>query len=206
MRHPLESIPAAYRKPMFLAFLCATLILFAVFRALDQPLRMEVAPNGIVSFELAGTPQRAQTIVDVWNGRIQTFSDGSNANAFVTPPGQPFLYNAVPIIYASFGLGIDYLFMPLYALALAFGTLLASQKHASGFRSLGALAGYGAFAAVLFDAVENFALLRILLGNSPSNDPAVAAFCASVKFGLLVLGLLYCLIAWIAPSKRYPVP
>ena len=35
----------------------------------------------------------------------------------------------VPYVFAAFGLGLDYLFMPVYALALAFGTLLAAERH-----------------------------------------------------------------------------
>jgi hypothetical protein len=54
MRHPLEIIPEEYRQRIFLTLLALTLMLFAVFRVLDQPLRTPVAPNGIVSFEFAG--------------------------------------------------------------------------------------------------------------------------------------------------------
>jgi hypothetical protein len=105
-------------------------------------------------------------------------------------------------MYAAFGLGLDYLFMPVYALTLAFGTLLATQKHEGWIKSLGALAGYGAFAAALFDTVENFALWQILLGAYESSFPAVAAFCASFKFGLIGLGLLVGLSGWLLPKKN----
>jgi len=177
------------------------LVPFAVFRVLDQPLRTSASPNSIVSFELARTSQRAQTIIDLWTGRTTLYTDGQHSNAITVPPGEPFLYKAVPIIYAAFGLGIDYLFMPIYALALGFGTLLAAQKHGRWIKTLGALAGYGAFAAALFDAVENYALLKILLGAYESSYPALAAFCASLKFGLLMLGLSFCLIGWILPKR-----
>ena len=203
MQHPLESIPVEYRKRFFITFLSLTLILFAVFRVLDQPLRTPASPNGIVSFELARTPQQAQAIIDVWTGRTIIFTDGENSNAVTVPPGEPFAYNAVPTIHAAFGLGIDYLFMPLYALALAFGILLASQKHEGRIKSLGAVGGYGAFAAALFDAVENFALWQILLGAYESSYPAVAAFCASIKFGLIVFGLLVGFVGWLLPKKEW---
>src|SRR6266508_61675 len=156
MQHPLEFIPAQYCKRFFFTFLFLTLILFAIFRVLDQPLRMDTSPNGIVSFELARTSERAQAIVDVWKGRTTIFSDGVHANAMMTPAGEPFLYNEVPMISAAFGLGLDYLFMPIYALTLAFATLLVAQKHQGWIKSLATLAGYGVFAAALFDAVENY--------------------------------------------------
>lgn len=171
MRHPLEFVQPEYRKRLFLAFLFLTLILFAIFRVLDKPLQTEYAPNGIVSFELAGSPQNAAHIVLTW-------SEGALLNA-------------------AFGLGIDYLFMPLYAFALAFGSLLAAGKHSGWLRSLGAAAGYGAFAATLFDAVENYALYQVLLGAFDSSYPALAAACAAIKFGLLAFGLIYVILAGV---------
>jgi hypothetical protein len=106
------------------------------------------------------------------------------------------------MLSAAFGLGLDYLFMPLYAIALAFGTLLAAQKRKGWFRSLGAVAGYGAFVAALFDAVENFSLWQVLLGASESSYPAIAAFCATIKFALIIFGLIYSLLGWLLPSKK----
>jgi hypothetical protein len=175
MKHPIEFVPNEYRKRFFFKFLFLTLILFAVFRVLDQPLRTSAAPNGIVSFELAGTPQNAQQMVSSWS------SEGE--------------------LYAAFGLGIDYLFMPLYAFALAFGTLLAAGRHGGWIRSLGAVAGYGVFAAALFDAVENFALWQILLGAYESSYPMIAAVCAAIKFGFLIFGLVYAFVGWLLPKS-----
>jgi hypothetical protein len=202
MKHPLDFLPHNYLKPLFITFLFLTLILFAVFRILDQSLRTDTAPNGIVSFELASTAHRAQAIIDMWTGRTLIYTDGENSTAITLPPGKPFSYNAVPIIYAAFGLGIDYLFMPVYALTLAVGTLLAAQKHTGLIKSLAALAGYGSFTAALFDAVENYALFQVLLGVYETGYPALAAFCAIVKFGLILFGILACLAGWLLPRKQ----
>ena len=201
MNHPLEFVSSNYRKRFFFTFLFLTVILFAIFRVIDQPLRTPVSPNGIVSFELARTQAQAQSIMDVWTGRIVIFSDGEKQNAMPVQPDEPFTYTPIPTIHASFGLGIDYLFMPVYAFALAFGTLLAAGRHSGWLKSLGAVAGYGAFAASLFDAVENYALLTILLGTVESPYPEIAFYCASVKFGLLVFGLIYALAGWLFPRK-----
>lgn len=192
MKHPLEFFPVHLRKPFFFTFLFLTLVLFAVFRVLDQPLRTEAAPNGIVSFELAGDPLTARAITDSWNQVSTLLSSTGRPN--------PDIAN-VAYAFAAFGLGIDYLFMPVYALALAFGTLLAAQKHKGWIRILAALAGYGAFAAALFDAVENYALFQVLLGWHQSGYPALAALCAIMKFGLLVFGILVCLAGWLSPKR-----
>jgi hypothetical protein len=187
MHHPLEFVSRESRKQFFFTFLALTLILFAIFRVIDQPLRTDAAPSGIVSFELAGNPQMARAITDSWKQMSLLLSA-------VAGQPDPTIVN-VPYIFAAFGLGIDYLFMPLYALTLAFGTLLASRRHEGILRSLGAVAGYGALAAALFDAVENYALLQVLLGNIQSSYPAIAAFCAIMKFGLILFAFCYGLIA-----------
>ena len=194
MKHPLENIPVTSRKPFFWAFLTGTLILFAVFRVLDAPLRTPAAPNGIVSFELAGTPFQSQAIIDSWN---------ETALLLNSVEGEPVPGMASrAYAFASFGLGIDYLFMPLYATALALGILLASGRHKGWFATFGSWLGWGAYAAAIFDAVENYALARMLLMNQVwSPYPEMAAFCASVKFGLLALGLVFALVGWLWPKK-----
>lgn len=189
MKHPLEFVHISHRKRFFFLFLTLTAVIFGIFRFLDQPLRTDAAPNGIVSFELAGTPQSARAITDSW--RLQSLLLSS-----VADQPDPNIVN-IPYSYAAFGLGLDYLFMPAYALALAFGTLLVTQKHTGWLNSLAVVAGYGAFAAAMFDAVENFALWQVLLGVYESGYPALAAFCALIKFGLLIFGLAIALLGWI---------
>ena len=193
MRHPLENIPDPYRRRLFFTFLLLTLSLFAVLRVLDRPLQTPAAPNGIVSFELAGSPLRAQEITGEWK-RIPLLVSA------VAGQANPDIVN-IPYAFAAFGLGIDYLFMPLYALALGLGTLLAAGRHGGWFRSLGAVAGYGAFAAALFDAVENYALFLILLNRLYSPYPEIAYYCASIKFSLLIFGLLYSVAGWLLPKE-----
>ena len=192
MSHPLGFLPLRVRKRLFFTFLFVTLVLFAVFRVLDQPLRTDAAPDGIVSFELAGDAQTARLITDSWKRASLQLSTTGSPN--------PDIVN-VPYAFAAFGLGLDYLFMPVYALALGFATLLAAQKHTGVLRSMAVAAGYGAFAAALFDAVENYALFQMLLGAFDTDYPTIAAFCAIVKFGLLAFGILVSLAAWLLPRR-----
>jgi len=195
MKHPLESIPSTSRKPLFFAFLAGTLILFAIFRVLDAPLQTSAAPNGIVSFELAGTSFQTQAILDSW----QEIAYMASSVAGEPVPGMVSRVYA----FAAFGLGIDYLFMPVYATALALGILLAAGRHDGWFASFGAWLGWGAYAAALFDAVENFALVRMLLMNQVwSPYPQMAALSATIKFSLLALGLVFALVGWLWPRKH----
>lgn len=174
MHHPLDFLPLNLRKPLFWVFLALTVILSIVMQLVDKPLGL---PQGIISFEFAATPQKASTMVNSWDDDAR--------------------------IHAGFSLGIDYLYMPAYSLALALGILLAMGKHSGWMKSIGAAAGWGAFAAATFDAAENYALFHVLLGEYSSPYPQIAAVCATAKFALIFLGIIYALIAWLLP-KRIP--
>ena len=164
MKHPLDFIPQTLRKPLFYFFFTCTLVIFGVFRPLDVPLQTSAAPNGIVSFELARALDSSQAIIRSWD---------ENAR-----------------LVAAFGLGFDYLFMPVYAVALSLGLLLAGNEKPNLYHSLTVWLGWGAFAAALFDMIENYALWRALTGSVDPMFPQIAAFCATIKFILLIVGLL----------------
>ncbi len=164
MQHPLEFIPLYFRKPLFYFFFAFTLVIFGVFRPLDVPLQTSAAPSGIVSFELARTLDSSQAMIQSWD-----------ENARLT---------------AAFGLGFDYLFMPVYASALSLGLLLVGSGKANWYRNITAWLGWGAFIAALFDAVENYSLWQALTGSMNPAFPQIAAFCATIKFIFLITGLL----------------
>jgi hypothetical protein len=170
MRHPLEFVPQNLRNPLFYVFLVLTLLIFGVFRVLDAPLRTAAAPSGIVSFELAREPDTAHGIINSWD--------------------------STALLFAAFGLGLDYLFMPAYALALSLGILLMMNGRSGWYPQLSAWMGWAIFAAALLDAVENYALWIELSGTVVSPYPELAAFCASVKFALLVAGILTVIVGW----------
>ena len=175
--HPLAFIPNNERKRVFFIFLAGTLLIMAVFRfVLDPPLQTEAAPQGIVSFELAGSQLEADEILASWDATAQ--------------------------LYAAFGLGFDFLFMPVYATAIALGVLLAAGRHPGRFASIGAWVGWGAFVAALFDSAENICLFNLLLGNSGANYAGMAALYATLKFGLILLGIAFAIIGWIWPKKK----
>jgi hypothetical protein len=122
--HPLEFIPNQYRTRIFLTVLFLTLVLFGFFSVLDTPLQTAAAPNGIVSFEFARTAGRANAITSKWK-RSHLFLSA------VAGQADSDIVN-IPYAFASFGLGLDYLFMPVYSFALAFGTLLAARWQVTG--------------------------------------------------------------------------
>jgi hypothetical protein len=172
--HPLDFIPAEKRRGLFFIFLALTLAFFAIFRVLDQPLQTS-ASTGIVSFELARTVEKAAAMVASWDAAAR--------------------------ISAAFGLGLDYLFMPVYATALSLGLLLAANRRRGLWSVAGKALGWAAYAATAFDAMENLALYAVLNGNLAPFVPHSAFWCACVKFGLLLIGLVYSLVGWFFPQK-----
>jgi len=54
-----------------------------------------------------------------------------------------------------------------------------------------ALLAWAQFLAAFLDAIENYALIRVLLGSTENIWPALARLCAGPKFLIVTLGLLY---------------
>ena len=120
----------------------------------------------IVDFELAGSVPKAQAIIDAWNENDR--------------------------IRAGFSLGFDYLYMPVYSTTIALACVLAAGAlKRSAWHNLGLLLAWGLWIAAVSDASENVALLTELLGSNVAPWPQIAQICATIKFGLIVLGLLY---------------
>jgi hypothetical protein len=136
--------------------------------ALGRPLNTEVAPSGIISFELAGKLPVAQRIVESWGqtGRV----------------------------YAGLNLGLDYLFMVAYSSCISLGCMLVARSLArwgESLSSVGVLLAWAQFGAALLDAMENYALIQVLLGSQQAWWPAVARWCAIPKFLIVAAGLVY---------------
>jgi hypothetical protein len=172
MKHPLEFMAPERRKSAFVLFLLLSTLLLAALQVLDLPLRTQAAPGGMVSFELAGTPARAGRILASWGALNE------QAGVSVFQPARTA---------AAFGLGLDFLFMPVYGIAVSLGILLAGGKAP--------WMGWTPFLAAAFDAVENYALLQLLMGSMISPWPQLAAACAALKFALLACAILYALLA-----------
>ncbi len=110
-------------------------------QVVGRPLQTAAAPQGIVSYELAGDPATTQAILDSW---------GPNAR-----------------VHAGFSLGLDTLFMPLYAATIALSCLWgagAFRRRRWPLVALGRPLAWGVWLAALCDVVENIALWRLLVG------------------------------------------
>ena len=74
LRHPLEWLSAADQKRAFILLLVLTLAVMVSLQILGGPLKTDVAPSGIVSFEFAGELSLAQSMVKSWGRTGQVYA------------------------------------------------------------------------------------------------------------------------------------
>ncbi len=145
-----------------------TLAVIVAMLVVGAPVKTEAAPDGILSYELAGTAAKARAMVDSWDHRQQVF--------------------------VALSLGLDYLFLVCYPSSIALACVLLTRRFSGRLAFLatvGALLAWAQFVSGLLDGIENYALIRILLGAEGELWPRMALWCAVPKFGIVALGLLY---------------
>jgi hypothetical protein len=169
MSHPFLSLTPSQHKRLFWIFLALTLLATFVLQIIDGALQTPAAPQGIVSYELAGNAQAVGQIFASWD-----------ANAG---------------LHAAFSLGFDYLYMLVYAVTLALAVLWLADGFSGLLRHAGILLAWGMGIAGFADATENYFLWQMLI-NGPSDAAAVIAHGAALlKFTMILLAFLYLIIA-----------
>jgi hypothetical protein len=173
MWHPLAGFQPETLTWLFMLLLIATVLFFFWLESTGRRLRTAEAPLGIVSLELADTPERARQIIDSWG---ETARDAARRN-----------------------LSMDFVFIPLYTTLLAVAGIMASRWFvAGGYVWMGNLAvalAWGQWIAGLFDAAENCALLRTLQVHPdiPDGLPQMSSWCARIKFLLIIAAVFFSL-------------
>ena len=184
MRHPFEFISAQWRRQLFWMSLVASLALMVLLNLVGAPLITAPAPQGIISYEFAGSLTQARAILDSWGPSAQ--------------------------LHAAFSLGLDYVFMLAYSAAIGLGCLWAAdilRMRSWPLVTVGLPLAWGQWLAVALDAIENVALTALLFGSLQSPWPEIARWCATFKFALVFVGLIYTflglavsLVARLAPK------
>ncbi len=168
MNHPLERIHPNQRSRIFFALLGLTILLLLSMNFIGLPLNTAAAPQGIISFEFATTPDRAQQMLDSWSPEAR--------------------------VRAGFIQGLDFLFPMAYSTTVGLGCVLAAgviARRGQAASRLGSWLAWGLWLAAALDYIENIGLLFLLFGMVQSPYPQIAAVCATIKFALLAAGLIY---------------
>lgn len=170
--HPLSKMSSATRRKTFWLLLGATLVWTIILTLIDGPVQNDAAPIGMISFELARSPESAGAMLDSWNHHAQ--------------------------LHLALSLGLDYVYLVLYSSTLALACLWITDIPAdkargamASIRGVGTTMAWMAWLAAALDAVENFALFKVLITGPGAPWPAVAFSFALVKFLLLALTLAF---------------
>lgn len=168
MTHPFERIKPERRNGYFYVLLAGTLLLMVTMNWIGAALNTTSAPYGIVSFEFAGTSEKAQAIMESWG------EAGRGRAAFIQ--------------------GLDFLFPLVYSSAIGLGCLMAGgvlRGRNWPLAGLGAVLAWGQWLAAGFDYAENIALTALLFGAQATGWAIFATICAAVKFLLVFAGLVF---------------
>ena len=104
----------------------------------------------------------------------------------------------------------DFPYLIAYSVFLAVGCTIASERLGrrgmTRLARIGPLLGWSMFAAAAFDAIENFAMLRVIDGHT-ATWPGVALYAAIPKFAIAGLGLAYVIAgAVLGRGREGPKP
>jgi len=174
LRHPFEWLTPSGQIRAFIFFFILSLLVMVSLQVTGAHLITKVSPAGILSFEFAGDLSAARNMVNSWGqtGRI----------------------------YAGLNLGLDYLFLLVYACAIGLGCVLVARSlstRTTFLANLGILIAWPQLGAALLDGVENYALIRVLFGTEMAVWPVVARWCALPKFLIVGAGLIYVIIGTV---------
>ncbi len=144
-----------------------------VMQNFDKPLKNDVCLKGIVSFELAKNISKSKEIINSWSETDK--------------------------INASLSLGFDFLFIVVYTLFITLMIYKINTKLWNGksFYKIGSLLIYAIFIAGIFDVFENISLIKILNGNTSQVYATTAYYFASMKFAILLIGIIYLIGNWL---------
>ncbi|QHI37964.1 hypothetical protein IMCC3317_33470 [Kordia antarctica] len=174
---PFKKLSNASEKRLLLIAFLIFLLAASCMIHFDTLLKNDVAPLGIISFELASTLDCSTKILNSW----QATEGAMNS--------------------AAWSLWFDYIFMFAYGFLLCLiihrtARIVWKQPENLGYR-LGIVLLRMVIFAVFLDAVENFALLQLFYGDLQSHWSTLAFATATIKFINIIFGILYVIVSLI---------
>ncbi|GEM_PF-1810874 len=162
-------------KRIFLVILALFIPMVVALSVLDTGLRNSVTPLGIVSFELCGFSRNCEAALEAWNGHQK---------------------NIVMLIQ-----GLDYLFLILYPALIAI-CIQSLGARAFEWQTINKPAVAVCMAMAAADAIENYALIQIVLNDSVGVYGVVASSFASIKFTFVAAGIFWIIALCIVLAMR----
>lgn len=150
---------------VIISFVC--FIITALLTQLVESTVKQATSYGILNLEFAWNASTATTILAAW--------------------GSTYIPHEILGIY------IDFTFIPSYATFMAALTLLLARRFSGHPQELGFILVIAPFIAGILDVVENMHLL-IMMGSPTAiidTIPLIASLCATIKFALIIIVILY---------------
>jgi hypothetical protein len=161
--HPFQRIPIGKLRFFLVPSSALTFVLVAAVLAMP-------GPGNLPSLVAAGTPARAQAILESWT--------------------------ELDRIHVAWKNGFDYFLMVAFSNTLALACVWASRQFAYQLLTgAGLLLAWLAWASILLDVPENVAYFSMIRGSLEQPWPALAAVCFSLKSAFQVLTSVYLLVA-----------
>jgi hypothetical protein len=179
LTHPFERWPRKRRRLALVLVICAAILPLVLSSATTPLAENEPGGRTIIDFELAGSVDETEEILATWR-----------AAGVIDDAKEIQLFDLVfPLIYCS-------------ALAGACVAAAGAWRRAGrpSLARLGIAMAWTAFAAAVFDYVENLGLAVSLWGDPASPWPEIAWVAAVLKFTASGLALAYVLtgaVAWL---------
>jgi len=151
----------------------AIVILLAINIMIFEPLAYSVYKYSILDFEFAWTKEQILIIFGIWGDEGMALQEA--------------------------GLYWDFLYIIGYTVPLFALILLVSRKLDERILNIGLYMSLTPIIAGIFDIIENINLL-VMLNEAPafaSFVPLIASLSATIKFGLLIVGAIFFLVALI---------
>ncbi|MFX0016431.1 MAG: hypothetical protein ACFFB2_14545 [Promethearchaeota archaeon] len=149
----------------------ATIVIFLLMRPVETALKA-VSPYGVIELEFAWNIERIHQIFGDWT--------------------EDLILQELNVTL------LDYVFLIAYSTFLASLTLLVSRRLLTGqLQCIGFYMTLVPFFAAFFDAIENLNLILMLSSpsNFPSFSPLIASISATIKFGLIIIVVIFIVVA-----------
>lgn len=174
-------VPHRFLRGLFLTSLLLALTSLGALAIIDEHLKSPASPLGIVSFELCAFRSTCSAITASWNAEAKN--------------------------YAAMSLGLDYLFMMAYPAAISSGLWLLVKKESTLLRKPMTVMAHAIWFACIADAIENYHLFQMLMGQPIASHEWISTYSASAKFVCLVPALALCVLgAFRRVLKRRCLP
>ena len=179
LRDPWQRLSTDGRRRTFFLGAAAAIGLTIALGRIGAPLKTPAAPDGIISFELAGSRARAGAILASW--------DVATRDA------------------AQLSLVVDYVYLIAYPLAISLGCALVAGRLRPRRPDLATVAlalSWAVLVAGVLDAIENAALLRQLAAGPGAITSRLAQVAALAKFALVAASLPCALLAFLPDRTK----